>query len=42
MNVAKSGGTIRVQVDVVVARPVTAATSATFGLELTATSVDPV
>ena len=41
MTVAKSGGTITVVVTVTVAEPVTAATSATFGIELTATSVDP-
>lgn len=41
MTVAKNGGTITVVVTVTVAEPVTAATSATFGIELTATSVDP-
>ena len=41
MTVAKNGGTIDVVVTVTVAEPVTAATSATFGIELTATSVDP-
>lgn len=41
MNIAKQGGTITVVVTVTVAEPVTAATSATFGIELTATSVDP-
>ena len=41
MTVAKTGGTITVVVTVTVKEPVTAATSATFGIELTATSVDP-
>ena len=41
MNVAKAGGTIDVVVTVKVNKPVTSATSATFGIELTATSVDP-
>ena len=41
MNIAKQGGTIDVVVTVTVKEPVTAATSATFGIELTATSVDP-
>lgn len=41
MNIAKQGGTITVVVTVTVKEPVTAATSATFGIELTATSVDP-
>ncbi len=41
MNIAKNGGTIRVVVTVTVKEPVTSATSATFGIELTATSVDP-
>lgn len=41
MTVAKNGGTITVVVTVTVKEPVTAATSATFGIELTATSVDP-
>ena len=41
MNVAKQGGTITVVVTVEVAEPVTSATSASFGIELTATSVDP-
>ena len=41
MNIAKNGGTIDVVVTVTVKNPVTAATSATFGIELTATSVDP-
>lgn len=41
MNITKGGGTIRVVVTVTVAEPVTSATSATFGIELTATSVDP-
>lgn len=38
MEVAKSGGSIRVQVSVKLAKPVDEATSATFGLELIATS----
>ena len=41
MNIKKNGGTITVVVTVSVKEPVTAATSATFGIELTATSVDP-
>ena len=41
MTVAKNGGTIDVIVTVTVKNPVTSATSATFGIELTATSVDP-
>lgn len=41
MNITKGGGTITVVVTVTVKEPVTAATSATFGIELTATSVDP-
>lgn len=41
MNIAKNGGTIKVVVTVTVKEPVTSATSATFGIELTATSVDP-
>lgn len=41
MTIAKNGGTIDVVVTVTVREPVTAATSATFGIELTATSVDP-
>ena len=41
MTIAKNGGTITVVVTVTVKEPVTAATSATFGIELTATSVDP-
>ena len=41
MTVAKNGGTIDVVVTVTVKEPVTSATSATFGMELTATSVDP-
>ena len=41
MTVAKAGGTITVTVTVTLREPVTSATSATFGLELTATSVDP-
>ena len=40
MNITKNGGTITVVVTVTVNEPVTAATSATFGIELTATSVD--
>ena len=42
MTVAKAGGTITVVVTVTLQEPVTSATSATFGIELTATSVDPV
>ena len=41
MNVAKNGGTITVVITVTVKEPVTSATSATFGIELTATSVEP-
>ncbi len=41
MTVTKQGGTITVVVTVAVLKPVTSATSATFGIELTATSVDP-
>lgn len=41
MTIAKQGGTIDVIVTVTVNEPVTSATSATFGIELTATSVDP-
>lgn len=41
MTVEKSGGTITVVVTVTLKEPVTSATSATFGIELTATSVDP-
>ena len=41
MTIDKNGGTIRVVVTVTVNEPVTSATSATFGIELTATSVDP-
>ena len=41
MTITKNGGTITVVVTVTVKEPVTAATSATFGIELTATSVDP-
>ena len=41
-TIAKNGGTITVTVTVTVKEPVTSATSATFGIELTATSVDPV
>lgn len=40
MKITKNGGTIKVVVTVTVREPVTAATSATFGIELTATSVD--
>jgi len=40
MNIAKLGGTIDVVVTVTVKEPVTSATSATFGIELTATTVD--
>lgn len=40
MTVAKSGGTITVVVTVTVKEPVTEATSATFGIELTATTTD--
>lgn len=40
MNIAKNGGTITVVVTVTVAAPVTSATSASFGIELTATSAD--
>lgn len=41
MSIEKNGGTITVVVTVTVKEPVTSATSATFGIELTATSVDP-
>lgn len=41
MTIAKNGGSIDVVVTVTVREPVTSATSATFGIELTATSVDP-
>ena len=41
MKVTKNGGTIDVTVTVTLLEPVTSATSATFGIELTATSVDP-
>ena len=41
MEITKNGGTITVVVTVTVKEPVTTATSATFGIELTATSVDP-
>ena len=41
-TIAKAGGTITVVVTVSLKEPVTSATSATFGIELTATSVDPV
>ena len=40
MNIAKNGGNIDVVVTVTVKEPVTSATSATFGIEITATSVD--
>lgn len=40
MNVAKNGGTITVVVTVTLKESVTSATSATFGIELTATSVE--
>ena len=40
MNIAKQGGTIDVVITVTVKEPVTSATSATFGIELTATSVE--
>lgn len=40
MTIAKNGGTITVVVTVTVKEPITSATSATFGIELTATSVD--
>ena len=39
-TIAKNGGTITVVVTVKLIKPVTSATSATFGIELTATSVD--
>ena len=39
-TIAKTGGTITVVVTVTLREPVTSATSATFGMELTATSVD--
>lgn len=39
-TIAKNGGTIDVVVTVTVKNPVTSATSATFGIELTATSAD--
>ena len=41
MKITKQGGTIDVTVTVTLIQPVTSATSATFGIELTATSVDP-
>jgi len=41
MTIESNGGTIDVVVTVTVREPVTAATSATFGIELTATSVEP-
>lgn len=41
MEIASNGGTITVVVTVTVKEPVTVATSATFGIELTATSIDP-
>ena len=40
-TIAKQGGTITVVVTVKLKEVVTSATSATFGIELTATSVDP-
>ena len=40
-TIAADGGTITVVVTVKVIDPVTSATSATFGIELTATTVDP-
>ena len=39
--IPSNGGTITVEVTVTVKEPVTSATSATFGIELTATTVDP-
>ena len=39
--IGKNGGTMIVQVTVTLKEPVTSATSATFGIELTATSVEP-
>ena len=39
-TIAKNGGTITVVVTVKLLKPVTSATSATFGIELTATSVE--
>jgi hypothetical protein len=41
-TIESNGGTITVVVTVTVKEPVTSATSATFGIELTATSVEPV
>ena len=41
MEIESNGGTITVVVTVTLKEPVTSATSATFGMELTATSVDP-
>ena len=40
-TITSNGGTITVVVTVTVKEPITSATSATFGIELTATSVDP-
>lgn len=40
MTIAKNGGIIKVVVTVTVNEPVTSATSATFGIELTATTVE--
>lgn len=40
-TITANGGTIDVVVTVTVKEPITSATSATFGIELTATSVDP-
>lgn len=42
MTIKKQGGTLTVTVTVKLIEPVTSATSATFGIELTATSVDPI
>lgn len=41
MTIAANGGTITVVVTVTVKEAITEATSATFGIELTATTVDP-
>lgn len=41
-TVRKNGGTIEVVVTVTVAKPITSATSATFGIELTATTTEDV
>ena len=40
-TITKNGGTITVKVTVEVIDPITSATSATFGIELTATTVEP-